>query len=77
MKGNIYIVDTTLRDGEQTAGVVFTTKEKLRIAQLLDSIGVHQIEAGIPVMGRRTGGHQKIVKLKLKASIWFEPGFNR
>jgi homocitrate synthase NifV len=70
MKGNIYIVDTTLRDGEQTAGVVFTTKEKLRIAQLLDSIGVHQIEAGIPVMG---GDEQeaikKIVKLKLKASI--------
>ncbi|MGI6686462.1 MAG: homocitrate synthase [Bacillota bacterium] len=66
----IYIVDTTLRDGEQTAGVVFANQEKIRIAQLLDSIGVDQIEAGIPVMG---GDEQetikKIVNLKLKASI--------
>lgn len=72
---NIYIVDTTLRDGEQTAGVVFANQEKLRIAQLLDSIGVNQIEAGVPVMG---GDEQeaikKIVGLKLKASIM---GWNR
>lgn len=70
MDKNIYIVDTTLRDGEQTAGVVFANQEKIRIAQLLDKIGVHQIEAGIPVMG---GDEQetikKIVNLKLKASI--------
>lgn len=75
MSSNINIIDTTLRDGEQTAGVVFTDQEKLRIAQLLDSIGVHQIEAGVPVMG---GDEQeaikKIVKLKLKASIM---GWNR
>ena len=78
MKGNIYIVDTTLRDGEQTAGVVFTTKEKLRIAQLLDSIGVHQIEAGIPVMGRRTGGHQENCQVEAKSKYYgLEPGFNR
>ena len=43
--------DTTLRDGEQTAGVVFTNAEKVQIAKYLDEIGVHQIEAGIPVMG--------------------------
>ncbi len=47
----ILLVDTTLRDGEQTAGVVFSNNEKLRIARMLDAIGVHQIEAGIPVMG--------------------------
>lgn len=72
---NITIVDTTLRDGEQTAGVVFANKEKVRIARLLDEIGVHQIEAGIPVMG---GDEKKaikdIVKLGLKASIM---GWNR
>lgn len=72
---NITIVDTTLRDGEQTAGVVFANKEKVRIARFLDEIGVHQIEAGIPVMG---GDEKKaikeIVKLGLKASIM---GWNR
>src|SRR5665647_2246706 len=66
----IYIVDTTLRDGEQTAGVVFSNAEKVRIARYLDEIGIDQIEAGIPVMG----GFEKdcikeIVRLGLKASI--------
>ena len=48
---NIKIDDTTLRDGEQTAGVVFANDEKIHIAKLLDKMGVHQIEAGIPTMG--------------------------
>ena len=66
----VYIVDTTLRDGEQTAGVVFTNQEKVQIARYLDQIGVDQIEAGIPVMG----GFEKdcikeIVGLGLKSSI--------
>ncbi|MGI6422753.1 MAG: homocitrate synthase [Syntrophomonadaceae bacterium] len=66
----INIVDTTLRDGEQTAGVVFANAEKVRIAKYLDQIGVDQIEAGIPVMG----GFEKecikqIVDSGLKASI--------
>lgn len=47
----VLLVDTTLRDGEQTAGVVFSNNEKIRIAKMMDKIGVHQIEAGIPVMG--------------------------
>lgn len=71
----IYIVDTTLRDGEQTAGVVFANREKVRIARFLDEMGVHQIEAGIPVMG----GDEKeairaICKAGLRASIM---GWNR
>jgi len=43
-----YIVDTTLRDGEQTPGIFFSPHQKLEIAALLDSCGVHQIEAGVP-----------------------------
>ncbi len=74
-KGNILLVDTTLRDGEQTAGVVFSNQEKLQIARMLDAIGVQQIEAGIPVMG---GDEKKVVKkiveLELEASIM---GWNR
>jgi homocitrate synthase NifV len=66
----IYIVDTTLRDGEQTAGVVFSNEEKIRIARYLDEIGIDQIEVGIPVMG---GDEKKciteIAHMGLKSSI--------
>ncbi|HHV73252.1 MAG TPA: homocitrate synthase [Thermoanaerobacterium sp.] len=68
--GKLYLVDTTLRDGEQTAGVVFANSEKIRIAKMLDEIGVHQLEVGIPTMG---GDEKetiaKIAKLGLNASI--------
>ncbi|NLK08767.1 MAG: homocitrate synthase [Firmicutes bacterium] len=69
-QGTVQIVDTTLRDGEQTAGVVFANDEKIRIAKFLDAMGVHQIEAGIPVMGGdEKAAIKAIVKADLKASI--------
>ena len=48
---SIYINDTTLRDGEQAAGIVFTAAEKVAIATLMDTIGIPELEVGIPAMG--------------------------
>lgn len=73
--GRLNICDTTLRDGEQTAGIVFSNLEKYMIAKLLDDVGVQQIEAGIPTMGADEKQAVKhIAQMGLNASIL---GWNR
>jgi homocitrate synthase NifV len=74
-RSQLSICDTTLRDGEQAAGIVFANMEKVRIARMLDEIGVPQIEAGIPAMGGdEKRAVKEIVKLGLSASVL---GWNR
>lgn len=63
-------VDTTLRDGEQTAGVVFANSEKIMIAEMLSDLGINQLEVGIPTMGGdEKDAIKQIVKKNLKSSI--------
>ena len=45
---HVGLYDTTLRDGEQTVGVVLAPEDKLEIAAALDAAGVDRIEAGFP-----------------------------
>lgn len=66
----VKIVDTTLRDGEQKAGIALGLNEKVEIAKLLDMIDIDQIEAGIPAMGGdEKRSIQKIVELGLNSTI--------
>ena len=50
---NIIIYDSTLRDGEQMAGISFSSDQKLAIARKLDEIGVPEIEAGFPAVSKK------------------------
>ena len=48
MTDRLYLYDTTLRDGQQTQGVQFSTQDKIRIASALDALGIDHIEGGWP-----------------------------
>ena len=67
--------DTTLRDGEQTVGVVLSPQQKLEIACKLDELGVSRIEAGFPrVSPEDAEAIQLMQRVNLKAELW---GFSR
>jgi methanogen homocitrate synthase len=72
---NIEICDVTLRDGEQTPGVSFSCEEKVKIATMLDEIGIEVIEAGFPAVSQNEKQCVKtIANLGLDARIC---GFSR
>ena len=66
----VVVNDTTLRDGEQTAGVAFTAEERIAIARALAAAGVTEMEVGIPVMGPEERENiRAIAALGLPASL--------
>ena len=73
--GHVRLYDTTLRDGEQTVGVVLAPEEKLEIACLLDGFGVDRIEVGFPrVSDDDRRAIELIAAAGLRAELW---GFAR
>jgi len=67
----VEIHDATLRDGEQTPGVVFSIDDKVAIAQKLSEVGVERIEAGMPAVSPQDEqAIKEITKLKLKSKIY-------
>jgi isopropylmalate/homocitrate/citramalate synthase len=74
-QGPIRFYDTTLRDGEQTVGVVLDAQQKVSLARQLDSLGISRIEAGFPrVSAEDAEAIRRISEANLKAEIW---GFAR
>jgi isopropylmalate/homocitrate/citramalate synthase len=73
--GHVGLYDTTLRDGEQTVGVVLDPEQKLEIARLLDALGVDRIEAGFPRVSDDDWRAVELISAAgLDSEIW---GFSR
>jgi isopropylmalate/homocitrate/citramalate synthase len=73
--GSVGLYDTTLRDGEQTVGVVLDPVQKLEIARALDELGIDRIEAGFPRVSQDDWDAVKLIAgAGLRADIW---GFSR
>jgi len=74
-RSTVRFYDTTLRDGEQTVGVVLSPQQKLEIARKLDALGISRIEAGFPrVSADDAEAIQLMLKAGLRAELW---GFSR
>lgn len=60
--------DVTLRDGEQQTGVLFSKDDKIRIAEALAEVGIHRIEAGMPVVSKHDEEAIKEIVKRLEGS---------
>jgi isopropylmalate/homocitrate/citramalate synthase len=73
--GSVGLYDTTLRDGEQTVGVVLDPQQKLELARGLDELGIDRIEAGFPRVSQDDWDAVKLIAgAGLRAEVW---GFSR
>src|SRR5438093_12689297 len=71
LPARVQIHDATLRDGEQTPGVVFSVADKVAIAEALAAVGVDRIEAGMPaVSDDDVAAITQIAKLGLSSKIY-------
>jgi len=71
LPARVAIHDATLRDGEQTPGIVFSIADKIAIAEKLDEVGIDRIEAGMPAVSEQDfDAIKQISKLGLKAKIY-------
>src|SRR5881409_1783249 len=67
----VQIHDATLRDGEQTPGVVFSVADKVAIAEKLAEVGIDRIEAGMPAVSDQDfKAIKEITRLGLKSKIY-------
>lgn len=75
MTGQVGLYDTTLRDGEQTVGIVFDPQQKLELARALSEAGVQRIEAGFPRVSEDDYEAVRLIAAAgLEAEVW---GFSR
>jgi isopropylmalate/homocitrate/citramalate synthase len=73
--GSVGLYDTTLRDGEQSVGVVLDPQQKLELARAIDDLGIERIEAGFPRVSQDDWDAVKLIAAAgLRAEVW---GFSR